>query len=186
MFPRSRFFNQKLYHIRCSLKTRAFIKASLLYVQKTLKALPYTKWKCVSLFVWIWFRFFWHSSVFVIWHTLGTVPSLGLGWSIKAICHSFSRFLWFYFMYEMNVRIAHFYQVHFILAEFLTYRHVKLCGKQDLDKKILVLEKSFKKRSPICMNHVLCLVLTHLWSLIRKIIQLYNGHIHIWVPVRVI
>ena len=65
-------------------------------------------------------------------------------------------------MYEMYVRIAHFYRVHFILAEFLTYRYVKLCGKQDLDKKILVLEKSFKRRSPICMNHVLCLVLTHL------------------------
>jgi len=85
----------------------------------------------------------------------------------------------------MNVCIAHFYRVHFILEEFLTYRYVKLCGKQDLDKKILVLDKSFKKRSPICMNHVLCLLLTHLWSLIRKIIQLCK-HIHVWVPVRVL
>ena len=41
----------KMYHIRCSLKTRAFIKAGLLYVQKTLKALPYTNFLSENAFL---------------------------------------------------------------------------------------------------------------------------------------
>lgn len=90
MFPRSRFFNQKLYHIRCSLKTRAFIKAGLLYVQKTLKALPYTNFLSENAFLCSCefgsgFSGIVQFSLFDI--PLGTVPSLGLGWNKLSAIH---------------------------------------------------------------------------------------------------